>query len=91
MYWWIAEHEADPQNALRWVEGIEDAIESLREFPSRCAVAPETGFFEREVRQILYHSHRVLFIVQGEDVFVLHVRHVRRLPATPAELGTEED
>ncbi len=89
IYCWIAEHEGDPQGALRWVEGLESAIDSLREFPSRCALAPEAGFFEREVRQLLYHSHRVLFAIDADEVLVFHIRHGSRVPAMLGELGGE--
>jgi plasmid stabilization system protein ParE len=91
MYLWIAEHEAQPLNALRWLDGLQDAIASLREYPLRCPRAPETAHFDAEVRQLLFHSHRVLIVVEGEDVIVLHIRHASRLPATDGDLAGAED
>lgn len=82
IYLWIAEHEARPLNAGRWIDGLQVAVASLQEHPLRCPRAREAAFFEREIRQLLYHSHRILFVVEDEEVFVLHVRHGSRLPAT---------
>jgi plasmid stabilization system protein ParE len=90
MYCWIAEHEGQPLNALRWLDSLQEAIASLREHPQRCPRAPEAVHFDREIRQLLFHSHRVLFVVDGEDVVVLHVRHASRLPATDEDLAGGE-
>lgn len=79
---WIAS-EGSPLNAIRWVEGIEGAIESLGRMPDRCAVARESSAFELPVRQLLFRSHRVLFVVKGRTVHVLHVRRGARLPDDP--------
>jgi plasmid stabilization system protein ParE len=45
-YGWIAEHEGRPLEALRWLDGLENAIASLREHPLRCPLAQEASFFE---------------------------------------------
>lgn len=90
IYSWIAEHGPDHHAAVRWVDGLENAITSLDEFPARCPLAPEARFFERQVRQLLYHSHRVLFTIDEEEVVVLHIRHAGRLPATLGDLRGSE-
>jgi len=90
VYWWIAKHEKQPLEALRWLDGLQGAIDTLREHPLRCPLAPEGVFFGLEVRQRLFHRHRVLFIVEGDEVVVLHVRHGSRLPAKEEELGSGE-
>lgn len=85
-YWWIAEHEREPLNALRWLDGLEIALDSLRELPLRCSSASESTFFDRDIRQLLYHSHRVLFAVSRDEVVILHIRHGSRLLANEEEL-----
>ena len=76
IYLWLAEHESDA--AERWFNGLYDTISSLETFPERCPLAPETDFFEREVRQILHgrrqHRYRILFTVGKRAIHVLHVR-----------------
>jgi len=74
---WILEQGA-PVNAARWVDGIEAAIGSLERMPERCPLAPEAAALGVPVRQFLFKSHRVLFIVERAVVHVLHVRHGAR-------------
>jgi plasmid stabilization system protein ParE len=69
--------------AAKWYDGCLDAFQSLRSMPQRCRLAAEAETFEREIRQLIYHSHRILFEVLGETVYVLHVRHGARQPVTP--------
>lgn len=67
------------EKADEWLDGLQDAIDSLDEFPLRCQLAPESEFLAFELRQMLYGSsrkpHRVLFRVIGKAVHVLTVRH----------------
>jgi plasmid stabilization system protein ParE len=74
-----------PASAFRWQNGLEDAIDSLERFPERCPLAPESDVLEIQVRQLLYKSHRVLFVIDAKTVYVLHVRHAAR-----GMLGTQE-
>ncbi len=63
---------------------LRKAVEGLAILPTRYPLAPENAGFSFEVRQLLYggkpHVYRILFTVEGETVFVLHLRHGRRLP-----------
>jgi plasmid stabilization system protein ParE len=71
--------------AARWFNGIERAIESLRERPGRCGVAPGNRRGQ-VIRQLLYgrkpNVYRILFRVLAKDrvVAVMHIRHGARLP-----------
>jgi plasmid stabilization system protein ParE len=68
--------------AERWLDGIEDAILSLREFPNRCPLARESREFPEEIRQFLYGrragKYRILFVIRNDEVRILHVRHGAR-------------
>ena len=70
--------------ALRWLQGLEDAVTSLENAPHRCGLAPEGELLSAEIRQLLYGSksnvYRILFNIEDEIVNVLHIRHGRRLP-----------
>ena len=80
--WLISEHAGD--TGVRWFWALEDAIESLAEFPKRCSLAPESAHFPFEVRHLLYgrppHVYRILFTMDRNTVHVLHIRHGRRQP-----------
>jgi plasmid stabilization system protein ParE len=48
--------------------------------PERCALARENEYFEDELRQLLFKSHRIIFRVERSEriVRVLYVRHGRQ-------------
>jgi plasmid stabilization system protein ParE len=77
---WLAEQ--NPDAADRWFNGIYDTIGSLEVFPERCPLAPESKTLNAEIREIFHgrrqHKYRILFIVSGNEVHVLHVRHGAR-------------
>ena len=78
-YSWLAERTI---HAGSWLDGLEEAIQGLEEFPLRWPLARESREFAEPVRQLLYgktpHIYRVLFIVRKGVVYVLHVRHGAR-------------
>lgn len=79
---WLLERQAG-ETGLRWFLNLERAIQSLSQFPERCSLAPENSRFPFEVRQLLYgrrpHVYRVLFSIEQDVVYILHIRHGRRL------------
>ena len=87
-YHWIEERA--PERAKAWANGFMEAIDSLAMLPTRCALAPETVFFDEEVRQLLYsksgHRYRILFTIRRDVVIVLFIRHAAQdwiQPTTP--------
>lgn len=70
---WI--EKSSPTNAFEWFNGLVDAVETLDSMPERCPVAPESEEVGQEIRQLLYGKYRLLFSIEGQKVFVLHVRH----------------
>jgi plasmid stabilization system protein ParE len=57
-------------------------IATLANFPERCGLAPESEHFDEEIRQLPYgkrpNVYRILFVIRGDTVHVLHVRHGSR-------------
>ena len=79
-YHWWAEHHSQEQ-AAKWFNGFLVALESLSENPQRFALAPENDAFPYEVRQLNYGvgakpTHRALYTVRPDMVFVFLVRHL---------------
>ncbi len=70
----------ESEAAARWLDGLERAIETLGEFPKRCALAPESRRGQA-IRDLLYgrkpHVYRILFRLNAKDrvVSVIHIRH----------------
>lgn len=83
-----------PTLADSWLDGLLKALDTLKQFPNRCPLAPEHDEFEEEVHQLLYgkrnNAYRILFTVQGETVYILHVRHHAQARLA-VEGGSEED
>jgi len=87
-YFWISERSV--KAALRWYEGLLEAFRSLERNPLRCPLAPESAFFEQEIRQLIYGEYRILLTVEGKAVFVLRVRHGAREYLKPEPGDSEE-
>lgn len=85
---WIAEF--DERVAREWYRRIQEAIQSLEQFPERCRLAPEDELVGPDIRQLLHgkhpHIYRILFTIGAKKVHVLHVRYGARERAKPEDL-----
>lgn len=79
---YIRLEKREPRAAERWFRDLISAILSLEKFPSRCARIPEADEFALELRHLIYHSHRIIFLVDSKRkaVNVLRVYHGARRP-----------
>jgi plasmid stabilization system protein ParE len=87
--WWAKEHSAE--QAARWFSGILAAIDELRKDPERYSLAAEDRRSSETIRAMNYGlgrrpTHRVVFTVRDDVVFILAVRHVSRRPLRKDEL-----
>ena len=86
-------HERAPQNAERWLRNLYSCIGTLESFPGRCASARERKYFEEELRQLVFKSHRIIFHLDKKNrtVRVVYLVHVRqRTIGEPAQsIGDE--
>ena len=61
--------------AIDWANELRTTIEGqLQAMPRRFPVAPENDGSGREFRQLLTGRYRVIFHIQDETIFVVHVR-----------------
>ncbi len=76
--------------AARWHERLMEAVRSLEDHPERCDLAPESEWFEGELRQLLHGKrrgvYRILFEIRGDTVHILRVRHSAQALLEPGEL-----
>ncbi len=70
----------NPLNGERWLRALYKQVDTLERFPERCAYARERSLLGNELRQMLFKSHRIIFLVDKPKriVIVLYVRHGRR-------------
>jgi plasmid stabilization system protein ParE len=75
-------HADDSAQAHAWFNGLERAVLSLDEHPSRCPPTPE----DATLRHLLYgakpDTYRIIFRIDERSlaVAVLHIRHGARKP-----------
>jgi plasmid stabilization system protein ParE len=76
--------------AQRWEAGLLKAIESLKLFPERCSLAPESDAFGQEIRQQFHgkrrNKYRILFTIHEDKVLILRVLHGSRKSLEPGQL-----
>ncbi len=87
-YRYIRKHA--PEAAGTWIKGIRRKIKTLARYPERTPLAWESATLHEPIRELFYGSgnrgiYRILFVILGKDVLVLHVRHGSRLPLEPEE------
>jgi plasmid stabilization system protein ParE len=85
---WLSERSRTA--ATRWHERLMEAVRSLEDHPERCELAPESEWFEGEIRQLLHGKrrgvYRILFEIRGDTVYILRVRHTAQAFLEPGEL-----
>jgi plasmid stabilization system protein ParE len=79
-----------PRAAREWMRQARQSIKKLRNYPERCPLAPESDSFDVPIRQLLFGkgnrgTYRILFVVIGKTIYILHMRHGSMLPVEPEE------
>ncbi|MCW3055242.1 MAG: plasmid stabilization system [Chthonomonadales bacterium] len=76
----MEENAYSEAHATRWFNGLENAINSLAEFPGRCPLALESEELGIELRQLLYGkrsaAYRIVFSIRqyaGSDDEIVQV------------------
>jgi plasmid stabilization system protein ParE len=89
--WWAENRSLD--QALRWLDGFQAALQSLAKDPDRHGLARENQLYDFPfpVRQLLYGlsrrpTHRALFEIRGDIVYVHAIRHLAQRDLTPDDL-----
>ncbi|PYP88498.1 MAG: hypothetical protein DMG65_14955 [Candidatus Angelobacter sp. Gp1-AA117] len=64
-----------PQAAKVWLKGVHQSIKSLKQYPERAALAPESFAFHEPVRELFYGqgnrgTYRILFVIRHAFIHV---------------------
>lgn len=85
--------QANPIAAARWFNRFVSTLEGLASFPERCAIARESETAGREIRQLFFGKRagvrRAYFVIDGETVRILSIRHAARDDAPLEDLLDE--
>lgn len=73
-------YERSPQNAIAWIRDLYKSIDTLETMPERCPLIREHEAFDDEIRNLIFHSHRIIFSVNeaASTVEVHTFRHAAR-------------
>ena len=66
-----------PSAALRWADGVFDAVQPLAVFPDQGRIVPEFG--QPHFRELIHGGYRILYRIDRDEILILTVRHGRRL------------
>lgn len=66
-------------NAINFINQIEEKIYSLEQFPDRGPLIPENKIIGGEYRHLIHGEYRVIYKVIHNNVFVLRIIHGSRL------------
>ena len=73
-------YDSSPLNASKWLRALHRKISTLERFPRRCPIAREQEYFDQELRQLVFKSHRIIFYIDDASriVRVLYFVHGRQ-------------
>jgi plasmid stabilization system protein ParE len=71
-----------------WFSAFEETLAGLRTLAERHPYAPERQAWGRDVRNALFADYRILYLVVGEHVWAMRVRHQRQAQLKRAGPGT---
>jgi plasmid stabilization system protein ParE len=74
---WLSAHS--PTTLIRWCDSFERILDRLEREPLSFGFAPENEVLAASVRQAIFRTgkgfvYRLLFVVVGKEVRVLHIR-----------------
>lgn len=87
--WWSEKRSAE--QAFRWLEGFELALNTLAKNPERCGIARENDAFNIVIRELHYGlgkkpTHRAVFEIRNDEVIIHSIRHLAQRDLTPNDL-----
>jgi plasmid stabilization system protein ParE len=83
--------ERSRQGAVAWRTAWNDQLAELRDHAESFGLAPESSYYEDEIRQALFktrrgRTYRALFVVVHDTVHIIHVRGPGQDLVPPTEL-----
>lgn len=83
-----AKGEIAPGYPESWYAMFEATLTGLRTLAERHPYAPERRAWGRDVRNALFADYRILYLVVGDEVWAMRVRHQRQAQLKRAGPGT---
>lgn len=92
--WWSQNRSTE--QAARWLSKFAATIEAIGDRPLRYPLAWESQFSAEDIRELLFGlgrrpTHRALFVVRSNLVYVFAVRHVSQEPLGPESIDFTDE
>jgi toxin ParE1/3/4 len=77
---YVEKNAAESQAAVRWFNGLEEAVSTVAQHPHRCPNAPEAKNTKRDLQHLLYgnkpHIYRIIYEIDERQhrVWMLTIR-----------------
>jgi plasmid stabilization system protein ParE len=89
IFTWLLQRS--PSGAAAWLDAYDDLVERLNQAAESFRAAPEHQHCDFDVRQALFKTrrgrvYRVLFSIDGHDVYILRVRGPGQAPVQPEDI-----
>jgi hypothetical protein len=83
--------KSSAEQAFRWLDGFDQALNSLANNTERCCLARENDAFEAVIRELHYGlgrnaTHRAVFEIRDDEVIVHSIRHLAQWDLIPDDL-----
>jgi plasmid stabilization system protein ParE len=69
----------NPDNATRFIQRLEEHIQTLARFPQRCPSIPENATWGASYRHLIEGDYRVIFRIARKTVYIVRVVHGARM------------
>jgi toxin ParE1/3/4 len=69
----------NPLAPAAWLDGMEQNVTSLEQWPRRCPIIPEASELEVEYRHLVNPPYRTIFRIVGSRVIIIRVIHGAQL------------
>ena len=76
---WAFIAQDNPEEAEKFISGLEKQVQTLERFAERCPLIPENEILGARYRHLIYGKYRTVFRLAGKTVYVLRVIHGARL------------
>ena len=67
------------KTATKFLDKIEQKIDSLQRFPERNPLIPENEILKSDYRHLLFSNYRIIYRIEGSIVYILRVFHGSKL------------
>jgi len=78
--------EKYPEDAARWVNGLQELTENLSDFPESGRISRVGALAHHRIREIIYGRYRVFYVIVDDTCEIISLRHGAMNIKSPSDL-----